>query len=1436
MRIKTLSRLVCGAALALVCSCSNPTNPLLGLFDLRAETFQRVYSLGGTENRTDEIMALLNRTMLSAQTSLYCSFEDVNMPWVVSALLFHRNRGIDVKIGIDEDNKDGIGFNQLAAFLDSSPLSSGRRLFVGNGGTGQVYLNTCVADNTRVWVSSIAPSLPGAYQMAGFGYYFQSEEDGIARKFAVEMDLVTHGSFGSAKQRLNRRNHWLVGEVDVGIYMAPAESPLGSFLASRVQTTRQSVLVYGSEFFANKLDSSSSASGKVRKAGDLAFDMSNGPATVRQATAGWWTYKTDDPDEKNKLNSMNYLKGRGNVELLVRPGGFPSNGVNIVLLDNRAAAFNPATRTENTPMAMIMTHPLSTRADSSHDGAMFIFENATVIDEITDFYNQLAARSVPEGGIGTTGQTIATASQGEVVISELNYMGGYETTGTKRDSADYVELFNNTSAAINISRWRMNCATSSGFPGTTQIVFPDRTLIGPRQYFVVTRSGSTSSVVIKPNLVLGSSVPTCTAGSATPCAGGFASIAQTGLQQCRLTDASGTIVDLMGAAGTTFSTNNRTNDTTGINDDLKVTRRSMERLNNAGRGDDLSNWYTNRNPNWATNYNIKPLYIQRTFGTPGYENSPKVDIDFTDSVPPPPAIVISEVGGCRYTSSAGGPCTTPTANDEFVELYNPTGAAISIGGVIICRRASTGGSPTTWATIPGGTSIAANGFYLIGGAGYTAGNYAGTPAADLAGTGTALTSGSQTVYAISFGSCADEVPVIADAVSIGTLTDAATWLPLPTITTIPADGQSIERKACSNSTADANVTTGMYGAGGHALLGNSYKTGRSDDSWILQTTPNPRNSSATEVPGGGCSVLAPFSVNSATATSATSVNVTFSHTPNTAVAETPGNYVITGGAGVAVSGASLSGNIVTLTTAAQVVGQAYVVTVSNVTRASDSGALVGTTGNFTGYSPVANLKISEVSVDGGGDSLEFIVTSAGSITGMQVYVKDVLTYTFPAASAMSVGDIIVLHAQASGTDETGGNPTASGDAGATAGYDFWDNTIGSITSTDMEVAVATSTGTYMDYVAWSDGAFGSGQSTRVSTRVAAGDWTFEDSLTEFYLVDSTLDNGSLCLQRFNTGVGTQPADTNSVGDWTAGACNLGTNPSITSTFNVVSATSASSINTVDVVFSNVPQKTAAETPGNYAITGGVTATSAVLNGKTVTLGTTDQTGGQAYTLTVSNALRFNDGAALTTTAAAFSGYATPAAVKITEVYVYTTGDSIEFRVVSAGPLTGMRVYIADTLRYTFPTTPIFSVGDIIVFHAQAAGTNETGGNPLASVDTGATPGYDFWDSPGAAITATDNEIEVKDALGTTSYDYVAYVDGAFGGGQAARVEAHITSGHWTRAAGAVATTDLLDATLDGGGNCMKRKNTGAGTAHTDTNGVSDWLFATCSLGTNDAVP
>jgi len=218
---------------------------------------------------------------------------------------------------------------------------------------------------------------------------------------------------------------------------------------------------------------------------------------------------------------------------------------------------------------------------------------------------------------------------------------------------------------------------------------------------------------------------------------------------------------------------------------------------------------------------------------------------------PAATVVISEYGGCRMGGTSGATaCGGTGQNDEFVELYNPTNAPVTISGWHLQRRAA-GGTATCWATLPAAT-IPANGFYLVGGAGYTASRYTNAPAADfIAATGTGITGGSESLLLISdTGSCTGGSNVV-DAVSIGTITDTLGALELPPLAGSLVDGTSAERKACYDSTGDASVSTGLLAGGGHQGQGNSERVGASNADWVLRALPNPQNS-ATAVEVRAC--------------------------------------------------------------------------------------------------------------------------------------------------------------------------------------------------------------------------------------------------------------------------------------------------------------------------------------------------------------------------------------------------------------------------------------------------------------------------------------------------------------------------------------------------------------------------------------------------------
>jgi hypothetical protein len=85
----------------------------------------------------------------------------------------------------------------------------------------------------------------------------------------------------------------------------------------------------------------------------------------------------------------------------------------------------------------------------------------------------------------------------------------------------------------------------------------------------------------------------------------------------------------------------------------------------------------------------------------------------TPPPPPPPPGGTVAVRLNELQTGAGA------ASDEFVELVNTGAAAADLGGFKLVNRSGRGTSDVVLATIADGTTLAAGGFYLFGGSGYT---------------------------------------------------------------------------------------------------------------------------------------------------------------------------------------------------------------------------------------------------------------------------------------------------------------------------------------------------------------------------------------------------------------------------------------------------------------------------------------------------------------------------------------------------------------------------------------------------------------------------------------------------------------------------------------------------------------------------------------------
>jgi len=171
------------------------------------------------------------------------------------------------------------------------------------------------------------------------------------------------------------------------------------------------------------------------------------------------------------------------------------------------------------------------------------------------------------------------------------------------------------------------------------------------------------------------------------------------------------------------------------------------------------------------------------------------------------------------------------ANQDFVELYNPTNSGIDINGWRLQIKTSNG-TESTLADIPSGKTIPAHGFFLW--ASDKDAGYASSVGADITNNNTISENKS-----IALLNSSSSTPI--DQVAWGNGTNQfveGTQYP-----NSPATNESIERKAYATSDTSSMVS------GSDADNGNAYDSENNSNDFIVRTQSDPQNTgSAPETP------------------------------------------------------------------------------------------------------------------------------------------------------------------------------------------------------------------------------------------------------------------------------------------------------------------------------------------------------------------------------------------------------------------------------------------------------------------------------------------------------------------------------------------------------------------------------------------------------------
>jgi hypothetical protein len=270
-------------------------------------------------------------------------------------------------------------------------------------------------------------------------------------------------------------------------------------------------------------------------------------------------------------------------------------------------------------------------------------------------------------------------------------------------------------------------------------------------------------------------------------------------------------------------------------------KRTMERLPSL-------NWHTYS----GNGENLGGVLIM---GTPKKENSQPAPVGPANVPAPAPEpeqpavsglaadhLVISEV------QVAGA-----DAGDEFIELYNPTESEVDLSDWSVQYLS---GTATTTGNVSkknfeAGNKVPAKGFFLIarGLNGSNADGYAGSVTPDL----------THRTFSMSGASSGAKIFLVKNQEKVDSFDDSDIVDKLDYSFSVPAAGQSLERKTVENNNCVSAVGSGEF-------LGNGCDTDSGQNDFETRTTPNPQNTQSLPEPRSAPTAVSNFNAEYALST------------------------------------------------------------------------------------------------------------------------------------------------------------------------------------------------------------------------------------------------------------------------------------------------------------------------------------------------------------------------------------------------------------------------------------------------------------------------------------------------------------------------------------------------------------------------------------------